>query len=224
MARLLFQPMEPLSAEEVRVLGCLIEKERTTPEYYPMTINALVAACNQKTNRNPVVEYDELTVEQTIRSLDDKGIIGLTRASGGRTLKYLHKAEDAYEVDSEQLAILAVLLLRGPQTPGELRSRTERYFSGEQPLDKVEVLLNDLMSRSGPLVERLPREPGQKENRFRTLITTPSGEEPQPAPTAPPDHLTDRVATLERQLRTLAASLGVDLDEPITDNPDQTFD
>jgi hypothetical protein len=216
--------MEPLSAEEVRVLGCLIEKERTTPEYYPMTINALVAACNQKTNRNPVVEYDELTVEQTIRSLDNKGIIGLTRASGGRNLKYLHKAEDAYEVDSEQLAILAVLLLRGPQTPGELRSRTERYFSGEQPLDKVEVLLNDLMSRSGPLVERLPREPGQKENRFRTLITTPSGEEPQPAPAAPPDQLTDRVATLERQFRALAASLGVDLDEPITDNPDQTFD
>ena len=214
--------MEPLSAEEARVLGCLIEKERTTPEYYPMTVNALVAACNQKTNRNPVVEYDELTIEQTIRSLDNKGIIGLTRASGGRTLKYLHKAEDAYEVDSEQLAILAVLLLRGPQTPGELRSRAERYFSGEQALNKVEVLLNDLMSRSGPLVERLPREPGQKENRFRTLITGPPGEESPPAPTTPPDQLTDRVATLERQLQALATSLGVDLDDQTTTNPDQS--
>ena len=102
--------MELLTAEEARVLGCLIEKGRTTPEYYPMTVNALVAACNQKTNRNPVVDYDELTVERTIRSLDDKGIVGLTRASGGRTLKYLHKAEDALQVDSDQVAILAVLL------------------------------------------------------------------------------------------------------------------
>ncbi len=215
--------MEPLTAEEARVLGCLIEKGRTTPEYYPMTVNALMAACNQKTNRSPVVDYDELTVERTIRSLDNKGIIGLTRASGGRTLKYLHKAEDAFQVDSEQVAILAVLLLRGPQTPGELRSRTERYFPVEQPLGTIEVLLDDLMGRVEPLVERLPREPGQKENRFRTLITGPSDIEPQQyEPSVQPDPIIERITTLERQIRALAESLGIDLDEPSTAGPDPT--
>ena len=215
--------MELLTAEEARLLGCLIEKGRTTPEYYPMTVNALVAACNQKTNRNPVVDYDELTVERTIRSLDDKGIVGLTRASGGRTLKYLHKAEDALQVDSDQVAILAVLLLRGPQTPGELRSRTERYFPVEQPLETIEVLLDDLMGRVEPLVERLPREPGQKENRFRTLITGPSdAESPQHEPSEQTDPIIDRIATLERQIRVLAESLGVDLDEPGASGPDPT--
>lgn len=207
--------MEALTPEEARILGCLVEKERTTPEYYPMTVNALVAAANQKTNRHPVVEYDEPTIERTLRSLDDKGLAGLTRARGGRTLKYLQKAEDAYEVDSDQLAILAVLLLRGPQTPGELRSRTARYFVAEQPLDAIESLLEDLMTRSIPLVERLPREPGQKENRFRDLLTDPATVVPEaagaPAPVADP--LTDRVAVLERRVAALARSLGVEFNE-----------
>lgn len=207
--------MEALTPEEARILGCLVEKERTTPEYYPMTVNALVAAANQKTNRHPVVEYDEPTIERTLRSLDDKGLAGLTRARGGRTLKYLQKAEDAYEVDSDQLAILAVLLLRGPQTPGELRSRTARYFVAEQPLDAIESLLEDLMTRSIPLVERLPREPGQKENRFRDLLTDPATVVPEaagaPAPVADP--LTDRVAVLERRVAALARSLGVEFND-----------
>jgi uncharacterized protein YceH (UPF0502 family) len=213
--------MEPLTPEEARVLGCLVEKERTTPEYYPMTVNALVAAANQKTNRHPVVEYDELTIEQTLRSLDEKGLAGLTRARGGRTLKYLQKAEDAYEVDSEQMAILAVLLLRGPQTPGELRSRTERYFAAEQPINAIESLLDDLMTRSIPLVERLPREPGQKENRFRDLLTYSAAVVPEIAtvPAQVADPLADRVATLERQIATLAQSLGVDLNDPDPGNP-----
>lgn len=212
--------MEALTPEEARILGCLVEKERTTPEYYPMTVNALVAAANQKTNRHPVVEYDEPTIERTLRSLDDKGLAGLTRARGGRTLKYLQKAEDAYEVDSDQLAILAVLLLRGPQTPGELRSRTARYFVAEQPLDAIESLLEDLMTRSIPLVERLPREPGQKENRFRNLLTDPATVVPEAAGTPAPvaDPLTDRVAVLERRVAALARSLGVefnDLDQSV---------
>jgi len=213
--------MEPLTPEEARVLGCLVEKERTTPEYYPMTVNALVAASNQKTNRHPVVEYDELTIEQTLRSLDDKGLAGLTRARGGRTLKYLQKAEDAYGVDSDQLAILAVLLLRGPQTPGELRSRTERYFAAEQPIDAIESFLEDLMTRSTPLVERLPREPGQKENRFRDLLTDSASVVPEAAeaPAQVADPLAVRVATLERRVATLAQSLGVDLNDLDQDNP-----
>ncbi len=209
--------MEQLTAEEARVLGCLIEKERTTPEYYPMTVNALVAACNQKTNRNPVVDYDELLVERTLRSLDEKGLLGITRASGGRTTKYLHRASDGYEIDSDQLAALAVLLLRGPQTPGELRIRTERYFAADRAPD-IESVLEDLMSRAEPLVERLAREPGQKEHRFATLVA----RERLPVSTPMREGVGDleqRVLVLERQLRSLAESLGVDLDEQ-TDAPD----
>ncbi len=206
--------MEQLTAEEARVLGCLIEKERTTPEYYPMTVNALIAACNQKTNRSPVVDYDETLVEQTLRSLDARGLIGFTRASGGRTTKYLHRAADGYEIDPDQTAVMAVLLLRGPQTPGELRARTERYFAPGRAPD-IDSILDDLMSRAEPLVERLAREPGQKEHRFATLITEASTPGSLPSPDSAGD-LERRVEVLEWQLRTLAESLGVDLhqDEP----------
>jgi hypothetical protein len=207
--------MEPLTAEEARILGCLIEKERTTPEYYPLTINALVAACNQKTNRHPVVEHDEATVERTLHSLDARGLIGLTRASGGRATKYVHRAGDLYEIDDDQLAVLAVLLLRGPQTPGELRSRTERYFAENQPLDAVDVILNDLMGRAEPLVERLSREPGQKEHRFRTLVTRSTTPDPDAAEFRPIDSVEDRLATVERKLDLLATNLGIDLDETV---------
>lgn len=225
--------METLTVEEARVLGCLIEKERTTPEYYPLTVNSIVAAANQKTNRTPVVEYDSLTVEQTLRSLDEKGLIGLTRASGGRATKYVHRAADVYQVDPEQLAILAVLLLRGSQTPGELRSRSERYFEAEKPLDVIETILNDLMTRSQPLVERLDRRPGQKENRFRCLLTDPpQSPSPQPDPRAgeagtgpaPSDPLAERVAILERQLQNLADALGFDLSDQATDPPNPEHD
>ena len=216
--------MDQLTAEEARVLGCLIEKERTTPEYYPLSINALVGACNQKTNRHPVVEYDELITQRTLHSLDTKGFIGLARASGGRTTKYLHRAADVYEVDEEQLAVIAVLLLRGPQTPGELRSRTERYFPVEQELDTIESLLDDLMTRSEPLVERLARQPGQKEHRYRTLVTAGSDDEDS-VPTSPPsDSLTARVDKLEMQLGVLAASLGIALDELAGDSLESEHD
>ena len=215
--------MNSLTAEEARILGCLIEKEATTPEYYPLTVNSLVAASNQKTNRDPVVDYDSMIVERTLLSLDEKGLIGLTRASGGRATKYVHRAGDFLEVDSEQLAVLAVLLLRGPQTPGELRSRTERYFVAEKPLEVIEEILNDLMTRSEPLVERLPRKPGQKENRFRCLMAdTPTRE--APAEILSPDSLTDRVERLERHIRILADSLGIELDipglDPLSDDDD----
>ena len=204
-------PINFLTAEEARVLGCLIEKERTTPEYYPLTVNSLLAACNQKTNRNPVVEYSESTIQQTLHSLDEKGLISLTRASGGRATKYVHKAADGYEVDPDQLAVISVLLLRGPQTPGELRARTERYFTTGQPIDSIETILSDLMERSGPLVVRLPREPGQKEHRFRTLIAGEADTAPPPILADSENLLEERVATLERQFHALAEALGVDL-------------
>lgn len=209
--------MEQLTAEEARVLGCLIEKERTTPEYYPLSINALVAACNQKTNRHPVVDYDELIVQRTLHSLDAKGFIGLARSSGGRTTKYLHRAADVYEVDDDQLALIAVLLLRGPQTPGELRSRTERYFPIEQELDTIESLLDDLMTRAEPLVERLARQPGQKEHRYRALVTAGPVDDSPASTSIVPDSLAARVAKLEGQLAALATALGIDPGDLVAD-------
>lgn len=203
--------MNPLSPEEARVLGCLIEKQMTTPEYYPLTVNALVAACNQKTNRDPVVDYDETTVERVLRSLDDRRLAGLTRSTGGRTVKYVHRANDILEVDDEQLALLAVLLLRGPQTPGELRSRTDRYTEFRD-VTSVEERLGDLTHRDIPLVERLERVPGQKEHRYRTLLTeydatpTPIGAAEAHDPT-----VSERLATLERRLARLEEALGLDV-------------
>ena len=205
--------MEQLTAEEARVLGCLIEKERTTPEYYPLSINALIAACNQKTNRQPVVDYDELIAQRALHSLDAKGFIGLARSSGGRTTKYLHRAADIYEVDNDQLAVIAVMLLRGPQTPGELLSRTERYFPVVQELDTIESLLDDLMTRAEPLVQRLPRQPGQKEHRYRTLVTAAPEDDVAVLSSPAPDSLAARVDKLESRLSVLATSLGIDLEE-----------
>ena len=158
--------MDVLDFEEARVLGCLIEKSMTTPEYYPMTVNALIAACNQRTNRDPVVDFGESTVAGALASLDRRGMIGITRVSGGRALKYAHHADTALRVDDEQLTLLAVLLLRGPQTAAELRARSERYAAFES-VQAAEQRLGDLMRRDIPLVERMPKEPGQKENRYR---------------------------------------------------------
>lgn len=198
--------MGPLRAEEARVLGSLLEKAMTTPDYYPLTVNGLLAACNQRTNRDPVVDYDHATVEPALGSLDRQGLIGVTRVSGGRVLKYLHHAGAALRVDDDQLAILAVLMLRGPRTPGELRSRTERYRSFES-MANVEEVLRDLSVRDEPLVERLRREPGQKESRYRTLLTEAVdevGEEP-----ASPD-LDGRVAQLEEKVELVLRHLGLD--------------
>jgi hypothetical protein len=168
----------------------------TTPEYYPMTVNALMAACNQKTNRDPVVEFDEPTVDLALASLDRRGLIGVTRGSGGRALKYAHHAGTALGVDDEQATLLAVLLLRGPQTAAQLRVRTERYATFAS-VQAVEERLGDLMRRDTPLVDRTPREPGQKENRYRCLLVE-AGE--TAAPFGPAD-LETRVAALEDALQ-----------------------
>ena len=203
--------IETLDAQEARVLGCLIEKQMTTPEYYPMTVNALVAAASQKTNRDPVLTYDEEMVEGALATLNDKALTRFTRTSGARTLKYVHKADEVLEIDSQQLAIVAVLLLRGPQTPGELRGRTDRYVSFVS-VAEVEEILSDLMTRDEPLVERLERFPGQKENRYRTLLTGYDVSAPPPvAPGAPgvPDDVLDRLMELERRVAFLEQSLGM---------------
>lgn len=194
--------MEHLLPEEARVLGALIEKAFTTPDIYPLTTNALVAACNQRSNRDPVVDYDENTVERALRGLDDRGLAGLTRASGGRTVRWVHRTQSALELDDEQTSLVAVLMLRGPQTPGELRTRTDRYVDFADTA-AVEERLIDLMDRSTPLVERLERAPGQKEHRYRCLLLEASAV-PPPAEASP-----DRLARLEDRVARLEIALGL---------------
>jgi uncharacterized protein YceH (UPF0502 family) len=158
-----------LSEVEARVLGALIEKESTTPEYYPLSLNALVNACNQKSNRDPVMSLDEETVRRALRSLTDQYVV--RSASGdSRVVKFEHRLNELYNFHRHEIALLCVLLLRGPQTPGELRTRTERMYSFED-LDGVHSALNLLMRRDPPLVKVLPRQPGTKESRYMHLLS-----------------------------------------------------
>ncbi|MEA2002146.1 MAG: YceH family protein [Actinomycetota bacterium] len=163
-----------LSDRELRVLGCLIEKEMTTPDYYPMTANALLAACNQKSNRSPVVEYSETEVVEAVDRLRERGLARTVHGKGDRALKYRHVAPDILKVSARQVALLAVLMLRGPQTLGELRTRTGRYAEFAD-LDEVNAELAALAAAEEPRVEQLARRPGEKESRYRHLL---GGEDP----------------------------------------------
>lgn len=159
-----------LSAEEIRVLGCLIEKQLTTPQQYPLTLNALTLACNQASNRDPVVSYDEATAELAVRTLKQKGLTRFVHPTHGRSvLRYEHVLRDALGVDEPQLAILAVLMLRGPQTIGEIRTRCERMAQFDD-LRHVAHELELLEDHAGGLVAPVPRRPGQKEGRFVHLL------------------------------------------------------
>jgi uncharacterized protein YceH (UPF0502 family) len=158
-----------LSPEEARVFGCLIEKSQATPEYYPMTLNALVAACNQKTSRDPVVEYTAEEVEEALKSLKTKNLCAFVSGEG-RVMKYAHRGgENGLDLSSQQLAVLSVLLLRGSQTAGELKGRTERQFEFSS-LEAVEQTLESLMTEPNRLVEKAFRRAGQKEDRYRHLF------------------------------------------------------
>jgi uncharacterized protein len=159
--------MDPLTAPEQRVLGCLIEKRFTTPDQYPLTLNALRLACNQSTNRDPVVNYDELTVREAAQRLTKYGLARLASGHTSRAVKYRHLAEDALGLGREQLALLAVLLLRGDQTPGELKTRTERVIEWAS-LDQVDAVIEELAQRN--YVVNVGRRPGQKEDRFAHLL------------------------------------------------------
>ena len=165
----------PLSPEEARVLGCLLEKERTTPDGYPLSLNALVAACNQSTNRSPVVSYDEPTVEAALDTLRERSFVRRGVYPGSRVIKYRHVLDEALAVGPPEAALLCVMLLRGPQTPGELKSRSERLHPFKD-LVAVEDTLDRLTGRDEPLARRQTREPGQKEARVRELLTEPGGE------------------------------------------------
>lgn len=161
--------VQPLNPIEARVLGSLVEKELTTPEYYPLSLNALVNACNQKSNREPHMTLDESAVEQALRSLDKQGLAGRAD-SDGRVTKYEHRLQEAFNFDRREVAVLCELLLRGPQTPGELRGRASRMHPFED-IAQVQSALQRLAERDPSLVTQLPREPGTKESRYAQLLT-----------------------------------------------------
>jgi uncharacterized protein YceH (UPF0502 family) len=159
-----------LNEVETRVLGSLVEKELTTPEYYPLSLNALVNACNQKSNRDPVVNLSEGAVSQALRSLDKEGLAGPADAMDNRVTKFEHRLQEAFNFDRLEVAILCELLLRGPQTPGELRSRAERMHRFDD-LGQVQSTLQRLAQREPPIVKMLPRRPGTKEARYAQLLS-----------------------------------------------------
>jgi len=159
-----------LTDVEVRVLGSLVEKDITTPDYYPLSLNALVNACNQKNNRDPVMNLDEDAVRQALSALQKKRLAGPAGGADSRVTKYAHWLQEVFNFDRREIAIFCVLLLRGPQTPGELRSRTERMYHFEA-LDEVQTTLQHLIDREPPLAMMLPRQPGTKEARYDHLLS-----------------------------------------------------
>lgn len=200
-----------LNANERRVLGALIEKDITTPEYYPLSLNALVNACNQKSNRDPVMQLDENTVRDALKGLQEHRLAGPAGGADSRVTKYEHRTQEVFNFTRAEIAVMCVLLLRGPQTPGELRGRTERMHRFET-LDDVQSTLHKLVEREPPLVTMLPRQPGTKESRYAHLM---SGEVAVPetshAASAPPsDSLVDddRVARLEAEVAELRGEVG----------------
>ncbi|HKG38800.1 MAG TPA: YceH family protein [Conexibacter sp.] len=232
--------MEP-DAVEIRVLGCLIEKQRTTPDAYPLSLNALRLACNQSTNRNPVVDYDETVIRDALQHSYRRGWTRLTSGHGSRAAKYRHLLDEALGLAPDELAVLAVLMLRGAQTPGELKQRTERLHRFEG-LDAVQTTLERLIGRGH--VAQLQRQPGQKEERYVQLLggddaagesaatapasvsapaptfstpAPPTPTPPGPAAVAPPATLPPaaeaRIAQLEREVAELRAELSALRDE-----------
>jgi uncharacterized protein len=175
-----------LTAAEIRVLGCLLEKQRTTPEAYPLSLNALRLACNQSTNRDPVVDYDEATIRDALHRLSRRRWSRLASGPGSRAPKYRHLLDEALGLPQDEIAVLCVLMLRGPQTPGELKQRTERLHPIAD-LDAVHATLERLIGRE--LAARLERRPGQKEERYMQLLGEDADEPtvaPALAPAAPP--------------------------------------
>lgn len=197
-----------LSPEETRILGCLIEKERTTPDQYPLSLNSLTTACNQSTNRDPVTYYEEKVVALGLDDLRGKKLVTQLWGAGSRVQKYRHNLLDVYELNPREVALLCVLLLRGPQTPGELRIRTERL----QPfasLAEVEESLQTLGEGGEPLVRVVPPRPGQKEKRYVQLL---SGEPVLEEPSSAESHAAaasspTRVEALEAEVAALKAEV-----------------
>lgn len=200
---------KPLDPMELRVLGALLEKQQATPDYYPMTVNGIVAACNQKSNREPVMELTESDVQDALESLQHQVLVW--KVIGSRTIHWKHNVDGPWDLDAAGKAVVTLLVLRGPQTPGELRGRSERLFSFRTPAE-VEDLLRKLASGDEPLVVELPRQPGRKERRWMHLIGgTPvfeSGDEGHaPVATTRSPGLEPRVVQLEEAIERLSAEI-----------------
>ena len=210
--------MDLLNDVDVRVLGALIEKEITTPENYPLSLNALMNACNQTSNRDPVVKFDEATVKAGVDRLRKYSLVRSIQRVDSRVMKYMHLMTDALGLERPQLAAMCVLMLRGPQTVGEIRTRGSRLFEF-QSLEEVEATLHGLASRSPPLVVRLPRQPGQKEARYAHLLSgevaieaappggAASSVEPSPVEPSRIDVLAQSVAALSDEVADLRAEV-----------------
>jgi uncharacterized protein YceH (UPF0502 family) len=200
-----------LDAVEARVLGALVEKQITTPDYYPLSLNALLNACNQKSNRAPAMELDESTVLVALRTLDDKAL-ARPAVSDGRVAKYEHQLQEAFNFTRPEIAVLCELLLRGPQTPGELRGRASRMYPFDD-VDAVHSALQHLMKREPPLAKLLSRQPGTKEARYAHLLSGDVEAEPAHRPLAvehPPQWRSDeRIAQLEEEVAGLKSEVSV---------------
>ncbi|HET9305948.1 MAG TPA: YceH family protein [Candidatus Sulfotelmatobacter sp.] len=204
-----------LTEIETRVLGSLVEKDITTPDYYPLSLNALVNACNQKNNRDPVMTLDETAVRDALSSLQEKRLAGPASGADSRVTKYEHRLQEVFNFDRREIAVLCVLLLRGPQTPGELRTRTERMYHFEA-LDDIVSTLDRLAQRDPPLARILPRQPGTKESRYTHLFSGEPPEQPsvERAPTPASAYSAsnasagnDRLSQLEAEVSRLRAEL-----------------
>jgi uncharacterized protein YceH (UPF0502 family) len=211
---MLTEPVK-LSASEARVLGCLIEKEVTTPDYYPLSMNALINACNQRSNREPAMDLDEDDVRQALHGLEAKQLAGRARSADGRVTKYEHWLGEAFNFNRAETALICVLLLRGPQTPGELRSRTERMHEFVEISDVV-AGLQKLIDRDPQLVALLPRQPGARESRYAHLLCGPvdlaieaarasAPEEPGPSGSKDGNRIAQLEITVAELQRELAA-------------------
>jgi uncharacterized protein YceH (UPF0502 family) len=203
---------EKLTDVEARILGSLVEKQLTTPEYYPLTLNSLITACNQKNNRDPVVSYDEPTVSRSIEDLRDRNLVYVFYGSTSRVPKYKHMLPSYFELEPAEVALVSVMLLRGPQTLGELRERSGRLHQFEH-LGQVQETLDNLMRREEPVVTKLPPQPGQKEARFAHLLSGEINIEELAAASAvsraaraPVDN--DRVTVLESRVTALETEAG----------------
>jgi uncharacterized protein len=211
-----------LSDEQIRVLGCLLEKQRTTPDVYPLSLNSLRLACNQSSNRYPVVEYDDALIREALHGLERQGLVRLASGAGSRAAKYRHLLDDALPLSGEERAVMATLMLRGAQTPGELKQRSERMHAFSE-LEEVERALEALIARE--LVTRLARRAGQKEQRYAQQLGSAENDETAPAradadgasghspgtderrTAAAAGELEHRVARLEREIAELRAQL-----------------
>jgi len=195
-----------LDATEVRILGCLIEKELTTPEYYPLSLNSLTNACNQKSNRNPIVFFDEAEVAQGLEGLQAKGLVIKTLTAGSRVTKYRHSILDRFDLSRQEIGILCELMLRGPQTMGEIRTRAER-MSPFESMEEVEKNLQALMDYAPALVVKLPREIGRKECRHMHFFSGSPSHDLSAEPAAPQVTVQERISRLEEETSRLRSEL-----------------